>query len=459
MIHPLGITVMPEYPQSEGIDRVLDNIAGLARATSITTSPYVAALAPEGVGDREPPGDAGLGKKRLLDRALWGRRELWMTAAPSFVPDVGLYDGLRYRPPDATELTRAEGATVGRFLDAARDRGVETWLQVQAAMPPCIRVTFGGPLPGDEPLLPDGRVLRPRVDNNASLAAPDLRAYLRALTQDLWRNYPQVDGLKFDWPEYPCYHFDALFFDFSPHVAPIARAAGFDMEGIAAGVRGFLAELGNGAARHKKIALDGFDGFRDSLFAAYPALEQMIALRRAVVTDFAAALRAMVDEASKGECKLFLPGFPPPLSTGTGADLAALAPHCDGLGIKMYTMHWPLIEADFLKALTTRADFAPAQVALALSRIMALSPATPRDPAAILYPGPDEAHPAASTDLAAKMAAARIEAPGVWAMAHGYGPLDDVMRRYDAVADGPVQMNRYGYLSDEKLAAMGARRS
>lgn len=131
MIDPnLGITVMPEYAQSEGVEAVLDNIAGLARAGSLTTSPYVASLAPKGTGHREPPSDGGLGQKRLLDRSLWGQRELWMTAAPSFRPDPQLYEGLAYRPPEPTALTDDQGAVVGHFVDAAKARGMEVWMQI-----------------------------------------------------------------------------------------------------------------------------------------------------------------------------------------------------------------------------------------------------------------------------------------------------------------------------------------
>ena len=42
---------------------------------------------------------------------------------------------------------------------------------------------------------------------------------------------------------------------------------------------------------------------------------------------------------------------------------------------------------------------------------------------------------------------------------HGYGPYDDFCRRLRVVADSPahgVWINRYGYLSDDKLDAIGA---
>jgi hypothetical protein len=451
---------MPEYAQSEGIEAVLDNVIDLAGAGSLTTSPYVAALAPVGTGHREPPSDGGLGQKRLLDRPLWGHRELWISAAPSYRPDPQLYEGLTYRPPEPDALTEDHGAVVGQFVDAAKARGIEVWLQIQAAIPPCYRVQFGGPVPADEPLLPNLEPRTGRVDRNASLASPDVRAYVRAIIHDLCRTYPQIDGMKFDWPEYPVYHFDALFFDFNPGMAPHAAALGLDLGSLARGTLGFLSDLADGGFRRKSIAVDDFDSFRESLLAVYPVLGELLALRQAVVTDFAGFLRTSVNEASQGRCKLFLQSFPPPLNVATGFDMASVAPLCDAVGVKFYTMHWPLIEADYLAALTSRIDLSGSQVARALSCLLRLSPDVPRQPGDIRYPEPHEVHPASDALIRDKINQSRSRAgtTPVWGISHGYGPLDDVMRRFRALGtSGPVQMNRYAYLSDDKLAALGAR--
>jgi len=71
----LGVTVMPEWIQSEGVDQVLDNLER-AGVSAVATSPYVMAESDAENAGREPPIDAGAGKVRLLDRPLWGKREL-----------------------------------------------------------------------------------------------------------------------------------------------------------------------------------------------------------------------------------------------------------------------------------------------------------------------------------------------------------------------------------------------
>jgi len=82
-------------------------------------------------------------------------------------------------------LTRREGPKVAAFLEAARARGFDVQLQVQAAIPPGYRVQFGGPLEADMPRLPDGSIHTNRVDKNGSLASPAIVDYTTALIRDV----------------------------------------------------------------------------------------------------------------------------------------------------------------------------------------------------------------------------------------------------------------------------------
>lgn len=78
------------------------------------------------------------------------------------------------------------------------------------------------------------------------------------------------------------------------------------------------------------------------------------------------------------------------------------------------------------------------------------------------YPAPNEPHPIASGPQSRKLRDVAAEVAGACAvtpLVHGYGPLDDFTRRLQLVADcdavSGLWINRYGYLSDEKLDAIG----
>jgi hypothetical protein len=454
----LGITVMPEWIQVEGALPVLDRLQR-AGATAIATSPYVMTPAPEGRGGREPPADAGAGQVRLLDRPLWGRRELWVETAPSFEADRELYAGLRYQPEAPTELTRAEGPKVGAFIKAAKARGLEVFLQVQAAIPPGYRVQFGGPTDDDQPLLPNGKPVPGRVDKNGTLASPHIKAYTVGLLRDLVRAYPGIDGFRIDWPEYPPYAFDALFLDFSPHAMAAAARLGLDANGMRRDMLALRGTLDGNLDEAALRALLDSDGGRYALLrhlVGRPGLLDMLRLKRHLVTELLEACRAGLPEG----CRLVPQAFPPPWSLVSGFDYAAAAPLSDGIGVKLYTMHWPMMLRGYGEALLAANPSLPSGlVARALVALLGTGDLEPDSVGRLHYPGPDEAHPAGADAQADKIRQAQREAGAcpIYAFAHAYGPLEDVMARLRIAwrASPPgIWINRYGYLSDAKLEAL-----
>ena len=456
----VGITAMPEFFQVEGVDGVLDNLAKRASATAIATSPYVMAPAIEGEGSREPPVDAGAGSVRLLDRPLWGRRELSVRTAPSWTPDASLYRGLRYQPAVPDALTAAHGRVVADAIRSAKARGLLVLLQVQAAIPPGYRVQFGGPVEEDRPRLPDGTTPKVRVDNNASLASPHIHDYARALVKDLVRAYPEIDGLRIDWPEYPPYSLDGAFFDFGPHAEAAARQLGYDfmaMRNAAGSLRAHLlgrltpADLAVGRFRVMQALIDR------------PGLAQWLAFKAVLSTGIVRTFREALADAAPG--KLLIPGaFPPPWTSLSGFSFARVTPHADAVMVKLFTMHWPMMVRAWGDAL------------VAANPALAGRPELPRALASLFdivddggfdrledwrYPEPEEAHPVGAAAQARKLIDAQAEAGAtpVIALAHGYGPVDDFKHRFRIAwiaTGGRAWVNRYGYLADAKLDAIGA---
>lgn len=458
----VGVTMMPEFIQVETVAGVLRRLRE-AGVTAVATSPYVMEPAPEGAGGREPPIDAGAGKVRLLDRPLWGKRELFVKTAPSFTPTPELYRGLRYQPAPPNELTRRDGPLVGQFIRAAKDAGLKVYLQVQSAIPPGYRVQFGGPVEEDKPRLPDGRTAPVRVDNNASLASEEVNRYTCALLQDLLRAYPEIDGIRVDWPEYPPYTLDSVFFDFSRPAEASARRMGFDFERLRAGSLALYRKLHGGLTDADLEAFLQGDGGRFALLggaAQYPGFLDLLRFKAMLVDELLAAFRGAV--RTGGANKELMPNaFPPPFSVLSGFDFARAARHSSAVSVKLYTMHWPMMARFWGEALlAANRGLSEGLLSAALARgLDLLDGPAPARIADWAYPEPEQPHPAGAAAQARKIRQARTAAGAtpVIALAHSYGPLDDFRRRlrvaYEA-AGRRVWVNRYGYMSDAKLAAL-----
>ena len=154
--------------------------------------------------------------------------------------------------------------------------------------------------------------------------------------------------------------------------------------------------------------------------------------------------------------------FPPPWTIASGMDFRRAARHSSAISVKLYTMHWPMMlrfygdqirdaNPDLTDAALTRAlvewlDVADDQ---GFSRLQQYK-----------YPAPDQPHPVGSKAQHRKIAQAQADAGDtpIYVLAHGYGPVDDFRRRLTVAHQAGQHgfwVNRYGYLSDEKLAIIG----
>jgi hypothetical protein len=458
----LGITVMPEWIQSEGADRVLDNVAHVAGANAVTIAPYVMEPADEKTGSREPPIDAGAGSVRLLDRTLWGKRELFVRTAPSFTPDLKLYRGLRYQPALPNALTARDGAQIQAFIRGAQAKHLKVYLQVQAAIPPGYRVQFGGPVDDDKPRLPDGSIPAKRLANNGSLASPHIRAYHEALLRDLAAAYPEVDGIRVDWPEYPPYFLDDIFLDFGSHAQAAAQRLGFDFARMRDAAGALYRKLHGGLTTADLAAWTEADGGRYRLLRGLsndPALLDWLRFKATLVGELLAGFRA----ALPARMELVPNAFPPPWSLASGMDYARAAKSSNAISVKLYTMHWPVMlrfYGDELMAANRGLNDKILTRAL-VSWLDIVDEAGLPSLSEYRYPEPDEPHPVGSRAQARKIAEAQQDAGAtpVYALVHGYGPLEDFRRRLEIgwkASQHGVWINRYGYLSDAKLAAVQA---
>ncbi|WP_417379592.1 hypothetical protein [Gimesia sp.] len=463
----IGVTVLPEYLQHEGVEAVLDNLMKRAGITAVSTSPYVMQLADEQTGVREPPADAGAGQVRLLDRPLWeGKRELWVKTSPSFVPDQSLYSGLRYQPAQADDLTHSAGHVVAELIEAAQERGLEVYFQVQAAIPPGYRVQFGGPVEEDIPRLPDGSLPRRRVANNGSLASPHIIEYQHALIRDLLNQYPDIDGLRFDWPEYPPYFLDSAFFDFSDHARQAANRLGYNFEHMQSDSQALYQKLNGGLTNYDLETWLSEDNqaanFPVWLNDHFPGAAEMLLMKAQLSKELLAGFRNTMDDCGKPGVELAPSAFPPPWSILSGMNYSLAAKYCNSVSVKLYGMHWSMMLRSYGdQMLAANPGISESLLVRALFKFLDITDwAHPTRLAEVYYPGPDQPHIAGPLAQERKILAARKLARPmpIYALAHGYGPTEDFRKRMQVATDispDGVWINRYCYLNDDKLDIIG----
>lgn len=454
----LGITVLGDFILSEGVEPILENLLRIG-TTAVAVNPTVTAPADEKTGSFQPPIDAG-SSPRLFDRPLFGKHSLWVRGGVSYKPREEFYKDSAYRPRRTNELTEQHGAIIGQFIDRAIESGLKVYFQVGAVQPSGLRDE-------DRPRLPDGSISENRMADTASLASEAVRSYNAAYIRDLLTEYPNITGFRPDWPEYPCYTLGEVFQDFGDHVSEWASSRDFDFESIKSGGAG-LWDLFHGKAADGSLA----DADFEQGWAVTGDMPEWVSewkrLKAALSVDCLQHWREAMNAAGGQDKELSANAFMPTYSTVTGFDFPGAAEVCDAVSPKLYTMHWSLMVKFWADPiLAANPQLSEESVVRAIVNVMEIDPdgtggSTVAD---FGYPAPDEPHPIASGPQKRKLdevAAAVGDRCQVTPLVHGYGPLEDFTRRLQLVADcdavSGLWINRYGYLSDDKLAAIGAIR-
>jgi len=456
----VGITVLGDFILSEGVAPVLDNVTA-AGATAVALNPTVTAEAAEGEGSFQPPDDAGT-SPRLFDRPLFGKRSLWVRSQVSYRPDADLYADGSYVPRTPGDLTEAHGPLIGEFIAAARDRGLDVFLQIPAARPSGLRDE-------DRPRLPDGEIPPGRMADTASLASPAVRAWNRSHVADLLRQYPDVTGFRIDWPEYPCYTWGEVFQDFGEHVQTWAGQRGFDFAAIRDDVGALKTWLETALSDEDLDELADRDRGRFRLWreaVAHPGVVEWLRLKAALSVDLVRSWREAIDAVDPNK-QLMSHAFMPPWTLLTGLDFSGVAEFSEAVSPKLYTMHWAQMVTFWgAELIGRRPQLDEGRLVRALISLLDMFDGSVDDPGGetlddYRYPEPHEPHPVSDSAQRRKIAQATAavgQRAVVYPLVHGYGPDDDFHRRLRIVADSTaagVWINRYGYLGDPKLQSIG----
>jgi hypothetical protein len=282
--------------------------------------------------------------------------------------------------------------------------------------------------------------------------------------RDLMAAYPDVAGFRPDWPEFPCYTLGECFQGFGPQTDQWAQEHGFDYPNILAAVRELLLTIEHGRVTNaalKRLAEESF-----SLETWPGALKDWLRLKRELSLDLLADWWEILTEAGGADLELSANAFMPNYTDLTGFDFAGSSEICQAVSPKLYTMHWSQMVEFWGRPILERNPHLDERLLVdVLCRLMGIH--TPIEAnrrmfqlANYGYPAPDQPHPISSEVQTAKIAEVCLRVDGrclVTPLVHGYGPPDDFERRLKLVADSPADgawINRYGYLSDDRLDAI-----
>ena len=154
--------------------------------------------------------------------------------------------------------------------------------------------------------------------------------------------------------------------------------------------------------------------------------------------------------------------LPSPWNQLSGFDYATGGEIASAISCKYYTMHWPMMLRNYSDTLTRHnPNLSRKLLADCLcGAFEAVSP-TPDSSDAFEYPAPQDNHLVSHTALSEKQKLVEAECTStpVWPLTHAYGPIEDMVARARAVfsvSKKRLWINRYAYLTDEKLSALGA---
>ena len=466
----LGVTVQPMYFQSEGVEEVLDTLTGVGvNAIAISPSVYeqideLPSDDPAGLSEelprREPPVDGGAGSVRVVERLLWGKEQVLINPSPSAPPNMEFYEGLKYQPSKATVFTESDGGMIQQIIDSAHTRGMKVYFQLSAVQVP-------GTFDEDMPRLPNGGYPRNRMIHSVSLASDDVRAYICARVKDLVTSYPDIDGLRHDWPEHPPYRLGDAFLDFSDNARRIAPKLGFNFESMRKTADMLYVRLQHLTDNDLRALADpkSVPYLVVKVLARFPALAELLRFKAALTTRYVKELREALDSVSSdGDKDLSPNAFPPPLSLLSGINFQDVSMYANSINMKLFTMHWPQIVRFYAEELLEHND-RPLDEGLLVAALSNLFDFEDCDTGTSLddyrYPPPDAPHRAGLQAQSRKIRQAHAETGGhanLYPTVHGYGPLNEFETRlrlaWGAGTPG-IWINRYCYLGEKKIEAIG----
>ena len=454
----LGMVMTPLDVQVEGLEGVMGRIE-LTGATAISSDRNLNLQAPEGQGHRAPPLDID-GYERVFDRPVWGKRELYLEGFSTVKPDLSRYADTPYKPVYREAPSELDRELPDKIYEAARGRG---WKVYASASP----LSVPGLTNADQMRWVDGSIpdSTRRVARQGCPSTPNVRAYAIASLLDTIGHDPHIDGIGLDWVEYTTYLLEDHFSCFSPHSKRHAEELGYDVGRMESDVKALWSHLHNltGASLEASQSIVRNPSAILDLLARFPGWFDFLRFKSDVICGFFGAIRQAMNDAGYAKVELIANGWAPPFNRSSGMDYARLGEIVQCVRPKLYTFHWSAIPRWYGQTLKAwNPNLGESAILTAIKTWFNLADDIAHPTFANYHiPGPDENHPVHPETFRERIDEVVSQVNGqtpVIPLAHGYRPLAQWKRKVAIVRDSPAHgmwVQRYCYLSDDKLRALG----
>ena len=451
----LGVFVPTVYLQDEGIERVLDGLIA-AGTRAIAIEPTIGRETAGSVGSRFPDLHVD-GFERILDRPLWGHRELRLETFSAYRPNLDRYPSGPYRPtyrPSPSSEVATPDVVQGTIEEAHR-RGLQVHLALHPFVIPDVRTQ-------DLPITISGDAgSGRRVAQTACLNSPAARAYGLGLVRDVVAAFPQVDGLFLDWAEFGAYALDDLFSCFCTDCEHAALASSIRWDDVVRDVRATW-DWSHRLTSHELRLLRRRMRRAGDVVAALaeaPGWLEFIRFKARSVVRFYGDVRTALDQDGHSRVSLTARGWPPPWNLVSGMDYRSLARICEAVAPKLFTFDFAALPRWYGTALKRwNPGLDEAEILDALVEVMALPDAfAERTFPRYQIPAPDELHPTDPIEYVDRIQEVFDQVGGhaaCYPIVHAYLPEPQWKRMVAIARDGPadgIWVQMYGYLSDRKL--------
>ena len=433
--------------QYNDIDSVLDAMKGIGiHRIAVSSQAFMETGNP--ADNRLPPLDLD-GEKRVLERPFpdgshvkYGRRYL------PFEPDLSLFKNTTYKPSSSMIPSgKIPCDVLENVFRKAKDKGISVTISI-----PSEKVS--GHI-DDYPIDPFGKEHIPQISGKGCINSGNVLNYYIAMSSEIVKRY-HPDRIMLDWVEYTNYFFSDNLICFCPDCEKKAIGHGFDFEKM----RNSASKVFSSIASMDNVPDADGKGWMEIWESLSPGISELFRFKTQSCMDFVSAIRASLDAIGAYDTGIQISCFAPPMNIGTGLDYAKLASISPTIEIqpKIYRFHWALMTKWYAEELAgINGKISPDRW---LPFVKSMLGVTDSSDSISHYnmPGPDEIGAIDyQSELEKISEIERLGQTGVTYRIHGYGPEELFSRRISRANAGSISMcsvQRYGYLSDNKLAML-----